>query len=235
MEIVTALLGEPAISRFSLANLAGKYQRAQLFDKLLNFGGEISHTSEVKWLKILASGEPVTAKHSHTPTFLMQQYGRFWFNANELPAHPQVTEAFYRRLIVVPFNEDIAEPDRNEHIVQTIIEKELSGIFNWVLKGLERLSRQKGFTQNPTESALFTGYEGQKNNVSLFIEEIGYEKCANDGILLSELYLQYREYCIGNDYPPLAKRYFNEQLKSLGVIVERRREGNTVLLAKTGE
>lgn len=232
-EIVNALLGKENISNYSLASLCSEYQRAQLGDKLLNYASEIDQKVERSLFKILASGEPIDARHPYSKPFIMQKYCKFWFNSNEMFSNPEITEGFFRRLLVIPFSVTIPEEQRNPHLAKTIIAEELPGIFNWVLEGLQRLLSQNGFTKSETVENFLKNYQLQSDSVQQFIEEEGYRKCPDNGILLCELYPEYRLFCSDNGNQPLAKKKFNERLKNLGVIVEKRRDGNTVLLEKT--
>jgi putative DNA primase/helicase len=68
------------------------------------------------------------------------------FNTNEMPSDVEFNDGFYRRFIPIGFNVTIPEERRDPDLSKKIIEKELSGIFNWALSGLRRLLINKKFT-----------------------------------------------------------------------------------------
>ncbi|MDR0659666.1 MAG: DUF5906 domain-containing protein [Prevotellaceae bacterium] len=140
-EIVNALLGEENICSYSLRNLTkyDSYQRAELSNKLLNYALEINGKLEASIFKRLVSGEPVEARQIYGKPFIMRDYGRLMFNCNELPKEVEQTNAFFRRFIIIPFNQTTPEEEQDTELAKKIIKAELSGVFNWVLAGLRRL------------------------------------------------------------------------------------------------
>ena len=57
---------------------------------------------------------------------------------SELPRANDISNGFYRRFLIVPFNVQIPESRINPNLAQEIISNELTGIMNWVLEGKER-------------------------------------------------------------------------------------------------
>ena len=86
------------------------------------------------------------ARLKYGNSFLMENYAKLCFNCNELPKDIEQSEAYFRRLIVVPFRVTIPEDEQDKELAQKIIASELAGVFNWVLLGLQRLLRKKRFT-----------------------------------------------------------------------------------------
>ena len=58
------------------------------------------------------------------------------------------TNGFFRRFLFVMFEVTIPEWKKNPNLAKEIIEDELSGVFNWVLEGLQRILEpgRQGFT-----------------------------------------------------------------------------------------
>ena len=134
-EIINALLGEQNVSNFSLQSLNEPSFRAYLSNKLLNYGSEIKGSLESNTFKQLASGEPIEARMLYKNAFVMRDYAKLLFNCNELPKDVEHNEAYFRRFLIVPFEVTIPVEERDSELPKRIIESELSGVFNWVLKG----------------------------------------------------------------------------------------------------
>lgn len=233
-EIVSKLLGEENISNFALSSLTNEngYYRAQFANKLLNYASEINGKLEVSKFKQMVSGEPIEARTPYGKPFILKQYGRFIFNSNELPKEVEYTNAFFRRFLIVPFNIQIPPEKQDKGLPKRITDKELSGIFNWVLKGLERLQINQGFTKSEVVEAQLKTYQEGADNVKQFLKDEGFHISTSQYIKLQELYSHYRKYCKDSGYKFINKKSMRERLERLSVVIERKNVGNVVYLEK---
>ena len=222
-EIVSALLGDENVSNYSLQSLTNEngYFRAKLANKLVNYASEINGKLESSIFKQLVSGEPVEARLPYGQPFTLKQYAKLIFNCNELPKEVEQTNAYFRRFLIIPFDVVIPPEKQDKNLHNKIIENELSGVFNWALEGLNRLLKQKGFSNcNAAEEAV-TKYKKQSDSVKLFVDENDYVITSNDYTLIKELYRCYRQYCIEDGFKPVNKVNFSKRLRNFNVIVDR--------------
>lgn len=63
------------------------------------------------------------------------------FSSNVLPREVEHTEGFFRRFLILEFDQTIPPERQNPNLAKEIIETELPGIFNWVVAGHQRLLR----------------------------------------------------------------------------------------------
>ena len=236
-EIVTALLGKENISHYSLRSLTVEpaYCRAHLGNKLLNYTSEIRGTLETDTFKQLASGEPIEARLPHGQPFILENYAKLIFNGNELPTDVEQTHAFFRRFLIIPFTVTIPEADQDKQLAAKIIASELSGVFNWVLKGLQRLLQQGGFTLAEAVNKQLDQYKQQSDSVRLFLADNEYvaSTSADDYVLLKEFYRDYRTYCFEDGLHPVKKQNFHKRLENIGCRTDRKNIGNVVFVCKS--
>ena len=228
-EVVNAVLGKENISNFSLVSLGSESYRSHLEEKLLNYGSEIKGSLESDIFKQLASGEPIGAKRLYKDPFVMRDYAKLMFNANELPKDVEHNEAFFRRFLIIPFLVTIPDEDRDPELPKKIIANELSGVFNWVLDGLERVLGNKGFSHSKASKDFLEKYKNESDTVALFLEDFGYQPCYDgNGTPLSELYSTFKQYCstagyYANNLKNFRSRLENRKLqvvkKSIGLVV----------------
>ncbi len=233
-EILNALLGgSQNVSNYSLQNLTNEngYYRAMLGNKLVNYASEINGKMDVSIFKQLVSGEPVDARLPYGEPFTLSNYGKLIFNCNQLPTSVEHTHAFFRRFLIIPFEVTIPEEQQDKQLAEKIIKSELSGVLNRVLEGLKRILRQKGFTKSETSDALLNKYKKESDTVSMFVEEMEY-KPAEEFVMASTLYEEYRSFCLQSGYKPIGKQYFNKRLKNNGFIIERRNIGMVAYVKK---
>lgn len=233
-EIVNAILGEENICSYSLHNLTkyDSYQRAELSNKLLNYASEINGKLETSIFKQLVSGEPVEARQIYGKPFVMRDYGKLMFNCNELPKEVEQTNAFFRRFIIIPFNQTIPESEQDPELAKKIIASESSGIFNWILDGLCRLLSQKQFTQSTVVRDQVETYRKESDSVAMFIEEEGYKPAINGFISFKSLYSEYKSYCIDNGYRACSTKTVSERLRMLNIESKRTNQALIVFLEK---
>lgn len=234
-EVVRSLLGEQNVSEYSLQSLTNDngYYRAMIANKLVNYASEINGRLEASIFKQLVSGEPVEARLPYGNPFTLTQYAKLIFNCNELPKDVEQTEAYFRRFLIIPFEVTIPESEQDSQLAQKIIGSELSGVFNWVLEGLNRLLKQKKFTDCEKVKKAREQYERESDSVRQFIHEFGYKPSSNDEILIKFLYQDYKAFCIEDGFKPVSKTNFIKRLTGAKFIVERKNYGNVACLTKS--
>jgi len=232
-DILTALLGgDKNVCYNALSELCESkgYYRTELSNYLLNFCSEFSTRYSPRILKQLVSTEPVTARSVFEKPITIRNYCKFIFNANVISKQDlEHSNGFHRRLLLLPFNVVIPEKERDPELAQKIIKKELSGIFNWILEGLNRLLKNKSFSITPEIEAVGAEFERDSDSVSLFVAECGYVKdLASKPMLFKTLFEQYWNYCEEElRMRPVSKPEFKRRLRdNLGFRIKERGTNN---------
>ncbi len=236
-EIVRSLLGEQNTSEFSLQSLTNEngYYRAMIANKLVNYASEINGKLISSIFKQLVSGEPVEARLPYGRPFTLTQYAKLIFNCNELPKDVEHTEAYFRRFLIIPFQVTIPEAEQDKQLAQKIIRSELSGVFNWVLQGLERLLEQKHFTDCETVKLAREQYEKESDSVKLFLEEEGYSPHLTHSETIKILYAKYRMFCQEGGFTPVNQLNFQKRLGMSKIIVVKKNVGKVAFLTNQTE
>jgi len=236
-EIVMALLGRENISSFTLDQLTDKegLKRAQIADKLLNYASEIGTGMATDYFKRLTSGEPVDARRLYGDPFDIYQYAKLMFNCNELPRQTENTNAFFRRFLIIHFNQTIPEEEQDKELPNKIIDNELSGVFNWALEGLQRLLRQGKFSYCRSSEAILNEFRTESNSVELFFREENYQKDNEAHIYIRDIYPEYRQFCIEDGLHPYSNRRFTKHLRQNGYKVFRATGNKTAVALSKNE
>ncbi len=227
-EIITAMLGKENVSHHSLQNLTIEpaYCRANLANVLVNYASELGGKLDANVFKQLVSGEPVEARLPYGHPFTMSDYGKLLFNCNELPTEVEHTSAFFRRFIIVPFTQTISPNEQDPRLAAKIITSELSGVFNWVLAGLQRLLQQDGFTDCEVSQQQVEDYKSQSDTVRSFLTDRSYKPTADLTTSRKALYADYRTYCLEEGNHAVNSRNFAKRLENCGIGGTRRGEGH---------
>jgi len=231
-EILNALLGTENISNYSLHSLTNDngYFRAKIANKLVNYASEINGKLETDIFKQMASGEPIEARLPYGEPFNLNEYAKLIFNCNELPKDVEHTNAYFRRFLIVGFDVTIPEENQDKELSKKIIDNELSGVFNWMLQGLDRLLKQKNFSKCEAIENARSDYEKQSDSVKMFVDEFEY-KTSTDYTSISFLYQQYKSFCIEDGYRSVKKTNFMKRLEHYKILVERKSIGNVAYIS----
>jgi putative DNA primase/helicase len=162
----------------------------------------------------------------------ISDYAKLIFNVNDLPRDVEQTDAFFRRFLIVPFDVTIPEAEQDKQLHNKIIENELSGVFNWVLDGLNRFLEQKQFSNCQASHQAREQYKTKCDSVKLFMEENNYRNSATNYKLIKDLYLDYRGFCNDDGYQPVNKSNFIKRLNEYGVLIGKKNVGNVAFLEK---
>lgn len=222
-DIVKAILGNENTSEYTLQSLTDDkgYQRAKISDKLVNYCSDISNKLESGMFKQLVSGEPLEARLPYGQPFIMNQYAKLIFNTNELPKDVEHTNAYFRRFLIIPFDVTIPEDKQDKELSQKIISSELSGVFNWILEGLNRVLQNKKLTHSNKVKNIVDQYRKESDSVQMFIEESNYKTDVVIYKLIKDIYPEYRAYCMEDGSSPVKKSNFIKRLKALNLVVDR--------------
>ncbi len=234
-DIVINLLGKDNVCNYSLQNLTDdrSYTRSELGGKLLNYASEISTKLNPTIFKILVSGEPIETRQIYQQPFLMTNYAKFMFNTNVLPKEVEQNDAFYRRFTIIPFDQKISDEEKDPNLANHIIENELSGVFNWAVNGLDRLLKQRKFTECEAIINAVKDFRQNSDSVSLFLEDGNYQPSANDQISLKSLFQLYKTFCSTFGYQFCSLKSFSERIDNLNYKTIRKSQGKVVYIMKS--
>jgi len=224
-KIINALIGRENVLNYSLGSFNHEYYRAKLTNVLLNYSSEKGFELNPDIFKALVSGEPLPAREPYGKPFTIFNIVKFIFNCNLLPRENESTEAYYRRFLIVPFNEKITDAEKDTALADKIIKDELAGVFNWLLGGLKRIIDQQKFTDSVKAEKALTEFRKQSDTVQLFIDEYRFQKSPTQVITLRELYQLYKNFCREDGYAPLGKNKFSQRLESMAFEKTRKNDG----------
>jgi putative DNA primase/helicase len=150
------------------------------------------------------------------------------FNVNELPKDVEHTNAYFRRFLIIPFDVTIPPHEQDKNLHTKIIENELSGVFNWVLQGLNRLLEQKKFSDCEAAQQAVEQYRIESDSVQMFLNENEYKVSATNDMPLKDLFNEYRNYCIESGFKACSLRTFADRLRNSGYQTDRKNYGTVI-------
>ena len=140
---------------------------------------------------------------------------------NSLPATSDISDGFFRRFLIIPFNKQIPE-DKVDINLDSKLRSEYVGIMYWILEGAFRLCRQGRFTDSPLLKQAQEDYRKEADPVALYLSEK--EIIATDSmrIKVAEAYRAFKEWCLENGYRQMTQKTFSTRLRAMKIKVEKK-------------
>lgn len=172
--IVTALVGEDNVSSVPLSEFSQTFGMESLIGKSLNIaaenemGGKSLRTEN---FKAIVSGDNITVNIKYRPSISYTPFCRLLFLVNSLPDSMDVTNGYFRKLIIIPFKRTFGKEERNVNLKQLLL-KELPGILNWAIEGLKQLrANNYQFSHCDAIEECHRAYYVEQNPVKEFFHE----------------------------------------------------------------
>lgn len=120
-------------------------------------------------LKQMTGGDTVTARNLYESSFEFRPQFKLWLVANHLPVVREQTEAFWSRILMIPFTVVIPAHQRKKNLGRQLA-KELPGILNWALAGTEEW-RKNGLMAPDTVRRAISKYKDEYDVLSEYFSE----------------------------------------------------------------
>lgn len=161
-------------------------------------------------------------KNKEAITFVPE--AKMWWAMNSMPRVSDRSGAVFSRLHIIPFNRTIP-PDQRINNLLELLEQERAGIFNWAMVGYSRLRKAGKFEEAEQSLRAREHYELLNDTERSYLAERT-DPDPDNGILGSELYYDYRQWCQENGFQPKNINQVALDWERLKLRKVRRNEGN---------
>ena len=192
LRVLEELLGAFNVSFISLYHLTTDQKiRLGIEHKKLNISSESGRDVDPDELKKLVSGEKVTVERKYHDARQTDDYGKLIVATNHLPK-AEDTRAFYRRMIIMPFEVIIPDHEKDTKLFEKL-KAELPGILRWALDAFPGLIERDGFTESELCRKALKKYMAQADGVRLFVDQM----CEDSTTTTrgADLYYAYQNFC----------------------------------------
>jgi putative DNA primase/helicase len=217
--IETALIGKRNVCGPTLSSLGSEFGLAPLLGKSLAIisdarSGGGKHSSVVVERLLSISGEDtLTVNRKYRDQWSGKLPVRLHLISNELPRLGDASSAIVGRLVLLLTTRSWL--GKEDYELETDLRAELTGILNWSLDGLRRLTldNENHFTRFEAAEEAITTMRDLASPVGAFVGE----KCKlgfDDEIAVDELYAAYKDWCQVCEYPKSPKAHFGRDLRA---------------------
>jgi len=217
LDTINAMLGEGTVASLTPQQMTGeRFSGAELYGKWANIRNDIpaATVKNTGAFKEIVAGDPMKAERKRKDPFMFEPMAKHLFAANQLPETNVEDEAFYRRILLVPFPETIPSDERDKALDDKL-QGELSGVLNWAIEGLQRLLANGKFTGDRSPGHTQDTWQKWGDSVSRFAKHAITE--GSDAIPKSKMYAAYLEYCRQESIPSDTQHAMTRGLKKEGL------------------
>ena len=204
-DIMQGLLGSN-MSRITLRNLMGdksERNQANLEGIFINYPPENEDTKpndfRFELFRTLADRNPLTVQKLYADLYEIQHYAYSVFNVNCLPKNPELSHAFFRRVMPILFDQTITDNEKDPELAKKIIATELPDVLNWLIEGAIRLQLNKHFSSCKKSDEVLDQYKQESDVVAMWLSDREYHE-SDIPMLLTRLFHDLDIYMDENGY-----------------------------------
>lgn len=220
--ICYSMLGKENVSHVSMARMEKDFGPIEIKDKLINSCGETeSKPLDVTNFKKICAGDEIQAEVKFQGDVKYTPVAKHMISMNDFPGIRDKTDAFFRRIIVLEYNQKFEGDDMDPDLADKLLGN-IDGIFMWSLEGLKRILKKKRIQIPESINQAKLRFRAKVNPVLLFVGE---ECKISSECFVSppKLYQRYKAWTEDAKLKPLGKANFYENIQLNCKGVARRR------------
>ncbi len=215
--VLTEMLGRENVANPTLASLGQNFGIAPLIGKPLaliadaRLGGRADGHSVTERLLSISGEDGQTVDRKHREVWEGTLPTRFLIMSNELPRFVDASGALASRFVVMQMKASFL--GREDQGLTVRLLKEMPGILNWALAGLDRLNVRGHFVQPASASGMIEDLQDLASPVGAFMRErcvVGPEV----SVSRDDLFHSWQEWCLSEGHQAGAQSTFGRSLRA---------------------
>jgi P4 family phage/plasmid primase-like protien len=204
IDVIGKLLSPKNVSTIPFSKMNDPAYLARIKNKLANLCGEtsINRLVDNDIFKAWSSGDSVDVKPLYVDPHTIRPVAKQFWATNGIPKMPTDPATINRCLFIV--HDRVFKDHEQDKELGKKLESELDGIFNWALRGLDRLLERGCFLEPERSKSIKGEFVAENDSTAAWFEEEFSEKFSverTDASYLvpkSTIYNSYKDYCEEN-------------------------------------
>jgi putative DNA primase/helicase len=214
------------VSHVNFQDISSRFSTYEIATAKLNIGDEMikSKLKNLAKFKSITAGENIMVEQKCKNPIKIKPNVRQLYTANDLPEFDDGNIlAIFDRLNIVPFNISIPRCQRNLSLVNDLL-TEKDAIISIALKYFANVYRSNGVFSTPKDVLnLHKIYLNDINSIQIFFtKHIKFDE-QSKGISTKELYHQYYQFCMEEDFTLKSSKVFSEMILRTFKNIERKK------------
>ena len=219
-----------------------RFRPALMANKRLNLVGELSerHSIDGQKFKDIVDGTTQMSEFKGRDAFTFTPMCAHWFASNHLPKTRDTSDGFYRRWLILAFNQPVPSSEKIiRDLGMLIVAKERDAILAWAAQGILRVKDNCDYTLPESHIDNVNQMASQNNSLAFFMLGSGLLRLidpslktkrltpeqrknlsqSKDYILGDTLYSIYSQWCIGDaGVRPVSSSKFHTQMREMAAV-----------------
>lgn len=233
ISLMEKFLGKANCCNVPLQKLGSdKFIKSRLFNKMANLSADLNKTGlqDTGTFKSMTGRDLITADRKFLDPIEFRNYAKMIFATNELPYTYDETDGFWDRWIIIDFvfkftdepNSDKQKPIDRDILAKISIDKEMIGLLNWALDGLDRLFINKRFSVSTSTEQIKSQWKRKASSFSAFLMDcMETDYASSSFISTNSLNNQYSIYCQKHKVQPESPKSKSFHLTQFGAFEKR--------------
>lgn len=212
LDVLKHLMGKDNYCSIPLRNLDKPFSVVMADGKLANIVGELeARDVNSEAFKIAVGGEELTAARKGKDEYQLPFTAKMFFATNNPPVSKDNSEGWYEKLCTIPFRRYIQPHERDASITAKLL-KELPGVLNWSLDGLERLKQRGRLPDILAIDETLAEYRSVNDGVYDWVKEHVAVSEESNSYVIGNFYQHYSDWCKKEGRFPKSKRWFGRDV-----------------------
>jgi putative DNA primase/helicase len=228
--VLEALVGKANVSNLTLADFSEKHAVHLLTESLVNWVSDMPRLRSDQLqavegvLKQSTGGEGLKVERKNENPGKAPATARCIFATNNLPEFTDQSFGLWRRMRIIPFEQQIVGTDKQDRSLPNKLMGELPGIFMWAVRGLgELMARGETFPIIGRGKAIYDEHRALCDRTGTFLRETYKTAGGGVGEETKAVYDAYKQWSEDNGYRPKGMNQFVAEMRRVfpGVQVVR--------------
>lgn len=202
-DVMIALNGKENVSNVSLADLEDRFERVNLYNKLLNIASENEvgrNGFSSQNFKAIVGEDLINGAYKGIDSIMFRPYCKLVFSFNNLPITNDRSDGLFRRLDFLPFTKHFGG-QKNDPNLREKLYAELPGIFNLAMEGLATLQANDfKFSSCDASDSLLQEYKIELSPMLQFFDDMILPGADDERVDNKLVYNAYKTWAKENGY-----------------------------------
>lgn len=213
--LIMRMVGKRYVSTVKLNQFDQDYYLATMIDKLVNIDFDASDKKTLEdsgRFKSITCSEPVSVRQIYAAVVEMVSCATIIINANHMPRIADKSDGLYRRMILVEIDHKIKNPDPK--FLEKVTDNDMEYFFYKAVSAIHLALQRGSFIINESEHSLKVKFQIGQSNLKKWLQNYHYTIADLENKSTTELFQNYKTFCLENNCTSSTKNNFIEELLS---------------------
>jgi putative DNA primase/helicase len=215
LDVIKAMVGKGNLSFVPLHSLVERFGPWPLAESKVNICGELPtdvgrgqlYQIEGEFKNCVSGGE-IEYEQKGKDKYFAQCRSRFIMATNSLPTFVDKSDGIWRRLRVIPFNQQIPDDEKDVNLAEKITADEMPGVLAWALDGLAQVIKAGIVSECEEGETVKKSHRAGCDHEIEFLKDHYRKGTHGERVKAAEMYKKYREWMNENGYKSLGSGKF---------------------------